>query len=283
MMKRLLTILLLIKASLAFGQKSSFSVSGRVTDCQTKEPIKDVIVRLKGNDNSDIKVNTDSSGNYSFTNCFKTGKEYILSSDVPNDFGQSPAVKYGICPGVSIEKLGYLNDNKKKLGITDSINNQKQTYDFCLNRPIACGPAPTFYFKKNSTELLNAECVNYEAADTAVDCFVGFLMAHKSWAMELSSHSSSNEENKKELAIARGKMLSDLLVSKGIEPGRLQYHSYSDTRPSGYMTETGKWIENDSTNEKNRRVDINVLRKDFGQKEIIPTKTIRVEDQSEEK
>ena len=75
---------------------------------------------------------------------------------------------------------------------------------------------------------------------------------------------NEDEKDKKELAEARVKKFYDLLVSKGIDKERLVYKSYSDTRPTSYFSEkNGKWIENDKKSERNRRIDIGLLRRDY--------------------
>lgn len=249
------------------GQENKFTISGTVTDCKTHLAIKGVTIKLVGSDKSSIETKSDSTGNYFFSNCFKTNTGYVISTQVGNDVGVGKAIRYGICPYEDHETNGYLNGSEKyKFTTPDTLSNQKQIQNFCLAQILSCGwTLPDFYFKENSTDFLSVDWYQIVGKDTAIDCLVSFLMAHKSWTFEISAHASKDEKNKKELAEARGKKLLDLLVSKGIEPERLNMRSYSDTKPIELYDDFGKMVTKDIkiTNEKSRRVRFQLLRKDY--------------------
>jgi outer membrane protein OmpA-like peptidoglycan-associated protein len=283
-MKQLLfSILFFMITFSGFGQQKSFSVSGKVIDCRENNPIKDVTIRLKGNDNSDITVKTDSLGNYVFTNCFKNNMNYVLKTDGAEDIGRGPAVKYGLCPYTHYEKSGY--GNSEKYSFTYSDTTRKIEHDICLALSNSCVwiILPDFYFKKNSTDFEQIDYIGMKGNDTIVDCLVAALIARKTWVINLSAHASCDEDNKKELAEARAKKVYDLLVSKGLNPERIKYKSYAATRPIKFYDEFDKVIIKDkkTTNEKSRRVVLDVLSRDFGLEE--QKNTNKKESEKEEK
>jgi outer membrane protein OmpA-like peptidoglycan-associated protein len=261
-MKRLFIVPLFVLSGCLTSQESHFIVSGTIKDCRTNEPIRDITVVLTGNDKSQIKTQSDSSGYYYFTNCFTPLTNYNLTTEVKSDAGKGTGIKYGICEDKFYEKNGYSNSyDSYKFIYSDTL--KKHNYDFCLVPIIADYYFPSFHFKKNSTDFDSVNWGRNFNSDTIIDCFVSFLMAHKTWTIEISGHSSSDETNKKELAEKRAKKMVGLLITKGIDKERLLNRSYSDSRPAGYMTFDGIWIEYDKNNEKNRRIQISVLSKDY--------------------
>lgn len=261
----LLVLFITLVSFSTIGQTNKFTLSGKVTDCRTLDSIEGVTIKLVGSDGSSIETKSDSSGNYSFSNCFKNNTNYAVSTKVGNYFGRGPAIKYGLCPYEFYEKCGYFDDyTKYNFFYSDTL--QSRRFDICLPQTIIDYNFPTFYFKKNSTEFQKIEWLETESTDTVIDCYAAFLLAHKSWTIIISSHSSKDENNKKELAEARAKKLFDLLVSKGIEPTRLVCKSYSDTKPYEFWDDmTNKKIKKSEniTNEKSRRITIGLLKRDY--------------------
>ncbi len=247
--------------------KYADEITGNVYDCKTKNPVKDVTIKIIGSNGSAAETTSDLLGNYSLKSDFIRGMTYIIKTVVADSIGRSKGVKYGNCPSVYYEKNGYLNSSEhKKFTYPDTLKNK--TYNVCLTPMIVDYSVPEFYFKKNSTEINIANWGDEENTDTTcIDCFVSLLMANKHWTIEISGHASADENNKKALAEARAKKIFDLLVSKGIDPKRLFYKSYSDTRPFEFRDEsTQKIIKKDPKiiNEKSRRITISRLSMDFG-------------------
>ncbi len=264
-MKRIILLLFLLSSCL-FGQENKFAISGVVTDCQTKKAIPGVTIKLIGRDKSLIETKSDFTGHYVFSNCFKDNTDYIISTNVSDSIGRGAKIKYGICPGEITEKYGYMNSSDKiKFTYFDTLSSKK--YDICLIEILGCGQPPTFYFKKNNIEFSSFEYIRNlpENIDTTIDCFVGFLLVHKTWVLEISGHSSSDEDDKLQLSKDRAKKIYKLLVDKGIEPGRLKSKGYSDKYPMEFRNDSGEAIQKseEETNEKSRRVVFSVLRKDY--------------------
>ncbi|MCW3083869.1 MAG: hypothetical protein JWP12_1235 [Bacteroidetes bacterium] len=264
--------------------KYNDEITGNVYDCKMKNPVKDVKIKMIGSDGSSAETTSDSLGNYSLKSYFKTGITYIIKAVPVDSTGRSKGIKYGNCPSAYYENPGYLNSSDhKKFTYSDTLKNR--TYNVCLAPMIIDYIFPDFHFKKNSSEISTVTWGNDETSDTtSVDCFVGLLMANEHWTLEISGHASADESNKKELSEARAKKIFDLLVSKGIDPKRLFYKSYSDKYPYEFRDYYGKIIKQDQAaiNIKSRRASIILLSKDFDLPITPAVKTKSTDDDGEE-
>jgi len=263
-MKKVILLFLIGLNFFAFGQKNEFSLSGIVTDCSTKEPIGGVIVKVIGRDKSSFEAKSDSSGYYSFTNCFQRNTAYILSTKVENSTGRGNPIQYGICPYAEYSGKGYFDPVEKfKFNFSDSI---KINHDICLSSQMCdMRILPDFYFKKNSLEFSSIHWGAIIAQDTVLDCFAQMLIAQHTWVFEISAHASADEDNKLQLSKDRAKKIYKLLSDRGVEPGKLKSKGFSDKYPIEFRNESGEIIKKSEqeTNEKSRRVVLSVLRKDY--------------------
>ncbi len=266
-MKKIVFFLLLVSSDL-FGQKSEFTLSGFVSDCEEKYPISDVEVLLLGSDGSEMKTKTDSTGYYLFSEGFTNNTHYALTTHADPNIGKGPAVKYGLCPSVSYDGVAAYRDiqNKNSFHYVDDIKSIQ--YDFCLEKGNVCVwiRLPEFHFKKNSTDFEFIDWIDSTRAhDVDLDCLAAALIARKSWVIEIAGHASSDEENKEQLAEARAKKIYDLLVARTIHPERLKYKGYSDKQLFEFQDEMGKVVKKSKkiTNEKSKRVVLGVIRRDY--------------------
>lgn len=230
--KLFFTLLSTLFISFSFGQKK-YELSGVITDCNTKAPIEGVVIKLLGSDNTSIETKSNASGYYKFENCFILNTNYIVTTLVNNNAGASEEIKYGLCPYGYRENNGYLNTSEKvKFTITDSTK-ENICANFCLQKILVCEiNFPTICFQKNTTNFLIPNCDKIQLADTALDCFVSFLIANKTFRMGIDGHADSKEKNREALSLERAKKVYELLIQKGIDKRRLYYKGYADKQPN---------------------------------------------------
>jgi outer membrane protein OmpA-like peptidoglycan-associated protein len=240
-------------------------LQGKITDCKSRKAIENATVKLICSNGEKHEVMSDSLGFYTF-NILKPGLSYIVSVFAPAD-AQHKKEPFGKCPyDYNISSCGeYLNSSeKKKFNTNDSI--LKFSYDFCLVEIIRCGwILPSFYFQKNSTEFTNFKRADQSlqfASDTAIDCFITFLMNNPHYTVEISGHADKKEKNAKELSALRAKKVFDLISGKGIDQNRLKIKGYGDAEPAEIKNEEGR-VTGTYTGESNQRVVIYLLSKDY--------------------
>jgi outer membrane protein OmpA-like peptidoglycan-associated protein len=254
-MKRLIFILLILAETFAFGQKSEFTLSGKVTDCKTHGLIMNVVISLVGSDGSSIETKTDSAGYYFFgSKKINKNRKYVIRAGASNE---SKVVG-------SKNKKGYLSSSDKIVFNTYDSIGKAFVYDFCLIKNAGCtlGP-PIIYFKKNKTDFCDGCIMN----DT-IAWIVNMFNDNPNMIMEVGGHASKDEKKPQELGLKRANLIRDLLIKGGIEPGRLIAKSYSDSVPSySYDEDIGEKTVFDKNDEasyqQNRRVVIIVVGRDY--------------------
>lgn len=250
----------LVFYSFASGQKKNFNLTGTIRDCKSKKPIEGVTIILNGNDKTSIETKSNTDGYYSFANCFGVNVSYVVSTKVTEDADIGARIKYGACPYISNE--GYINSSHKyKFETVDSISNKNLVSDFCLVKVQIEYRFPDFFFQTNTTEFFKPSVNGFVSEDTTIDCFVGLLMANKTWVIELSGHADSLETNPQNLSKERVEKIRDILVQKGIDTKRLVVRYYGSSRMM--KPDDSYYKENVPLNS---RVVISVLRNDFDSK-----------------
>lgn len=177
-------LLFLLFGQLLPAQSTTFSISGKITDCRTHGPIRNVTVKLVGSDGSQRTTMSDSAGNYVLSDCFRIHTAYVLSIH-SSTAERHKDVQYGLCPYSFNDDYGYLSGDRIKIASIDSLHNE--VHDFCLLKAIACGlmALPEFFFEKNSSDTDKAEWRELQNANTCMDCLVSFLMAYRTYVIEI--------------------------------------------------------------------------------------------------
>jgi hypothetical protein len=255
-------------AKTLIGQKNKFTLSGTVTDCKTHGFIKDATIKLVCNDRRSIETTTDSMGHYFFDDTvMKSQRLYVVNvqaSELTNTINNK-------------SKRGYLSSSDKyKFNTYDSVTIKNIHADFCLIRMIACnyGP-PITYFKKNSSTDFFFE----DSLEEGITWIAQVMIDNPNLVFEIGGHANSNEMNPHKLSEDRAKHIRDLLIQKGIETERLIIKSYGDKKPIELFDEYDEPLISSKTSEKNRRVSIIVLRRDYVPKKDQPKpKQIQTEE-----
>jgi len=167
---------LLLICFIANGQENH-KLSGRITDCKFKTPIKNTIIRLVCQDQRMFEVKSDSLGFYFFHNSvLKPGLEYVLTAIAPDE---AVKVSYGMCL-YSYFRNGYLTSSDKvKFKTEENISSANLIHDFCLIPIQRSIIIPTVFFKKNSVKFDRSQADEYDyfsySGDTTVDCLVDLM------------------------------------------------------------------------------------------------------------
>jgi len=152
--------------------------------------------------------------------------------------------------GVEINATGYLYF-LDVIDLTSASGDEVINQDFFLQR-IEVGTKvvlENIYFETGKA-VLTPESYN------AIDQVLRFLENNASVQLEISGHTDNTGSFKvnSRLSEARAKAVVDYLVSRGINPARLQYKGYADSQPiASNDTPDGR--------EKNRRVEFKVISK----------------------
>ncbi|MEO6903430.1 MAG: OmpA family protein [Bacteroidia bacterium] len=270
-----------------------FTIEGVVSDCNFKETIPGVVIKLIGSDGSSVETKTDAAGYYKFAEngsarYVNSNVSYVISTQVGNEIvtKQAPA--------------GFVNSSVKAKETTVGVEEAKLfKHDFCLvpiEREIRF---PDVLYDLGKADL------RPESKDS-LNFLYNTLIDNPSFVIELSSHTDyrgSDAENQK-LSEARAKSCVDYLISKGIPAARMVAKGYGEKRPLEIKNADGKVLytltesyivketkgkskeEYEALMQKNRRTVFSVLRKDFvdpnAPKEVPKTKTKTEDEETEQ-
>lgn len=262
---RNIVFLLLILTSCLFGQEKKCTVSGLTLDSRTKEPVIGITVRIDGDDGTSFKTQSDTLGQFHFTENLKNGIRYTLSTSVEYGAGRSKPVKYGVCPYSETAGNGYQSSSEKiKFTLSDSL--PTIVHDFFIQEGL-CGWRwfPDFEFEKNTSNITNVIMGTQTSLDTICDCFTELLMVRKNWVVEVAGHTASDEKNSQQLSDERAKKIASLFTSRGIDTERIIWKGYSNKHLFEFQNEWGEIIKKSKseTNKKSRRVTMSLLRSDY--------------------
>lgn len=261
---RIVFLGLILVSFIAKGQEGH-KLSGRITDCKFKTPIKNTIIKLVCIDKRMFETKSDSSGFYFFhDSVLKPSLEYVLTTIAPDEAVKVP---YGMCQ-YSYFRNGYLNSSDKvKFKTEENISTANIIHDFCLVPIQRSIIIPTVFFKKNSLEFGRSQVDEYDyyvySGDTAVDCLVDLMKNFPEYVFQLSGHADKKEKNGKELSELRVKKVYDLVVQKGIQKDRVYTKSYGSKVPEERKNMNGQVI-GELHGAINQRVVVSILRKDYG-------------------
>ncbi len=181
-----------------------FSLTGKVLDKKTNEPLANSVVTLFNNETSTpLKVVTDSEGDFSFK--LDSASDYALSG-VKTGYASITAIPLttkGLHTSTNIEKDIYLDRAE-------------------VNKPVKLD---NIYFDLDKWEI---------RADAAIelDKVVKLLNDNPTWKIEMSSHTDSRASDKYNLQLSQRRAESTVkyLESRGISAERLTAKGYGETR-----------------------------------------------------
>lgn len=249
-----------------------FTIEGDVTDCQFKETVAGVTVRLVGSDGSAVETKTDAAGHYKFA---ENGTARYVNPNVSYNIILSvgPEVKTDQAP------RGFIISSEKSKAKETTVGVEEAKtfkHDFCLDPIIKEMRFPEVNYDLGKATLLP------ESLDS-LNFLYQTLLDNPGITIELSSHTDyrgSDPANQK-LSEARAKSCFDYLVSKGIPAERITPKGYGEKRPMEVKDSDGKVLytlsqayidkvtkgkpkeEYEAMMRKNRRTVFTVLRKDY--------------------
>ncbi|MDQ3046000.1 MAG: OmpA family protein [Bacteroidota bacterium] len=274
-----------------------FTIEGVVSDCEFKEVIPGVTVKLVGSDGSSVETKTDQAGYYKFAEngdkrYVNPNTSYIITIQVGNEVKTMQAPQ------------GFLASSDKPKVTTVGVE-EARTFknDFCLV------PIKKFIRFPDVLYLLGkADLEHPSNPRDSLNFLYQTLLDNPTFVIELSSHTDfrgSDAANQK-LSEARAKSCVEYLISKGINPARLKAKGYGEKYPLEVYDANGKVMytltekyitketkgkskeEFEALMQKNRRTVFSVLSKDFvdpnapkDEPKVVPT-TPKTEEEDEE-
>ncbi len=240
-----------------------YSLSGRVRDDKSMQPINGARVKLIGDDNTTLETRTDRKGEYAFT---------------------TEQIKYNVNYKIQVSQIDYFNTEGKEstVGLT---TNKDLVHNFRLV-PIPKEPVvlPEIRYDLAKWELKD------QYQDSLSDLLV-ILVNNPTYVIELASHTDSRpflRVTNDTLSQRRAESVVDFLCDRGIERERLVPKGYGDRIPRTLKTDctvemngktyefpkgvtiTDEYIsklrtknEKEAAHQLNRRTEFRILRTDF--------------------
>lgn len=214
----------------------AFSLQGVVIDADTRSVLTGAAVVLVGDDGTSLEETTDEVGSYFFQ--------------------LSPSTNYEVT--ASMPK--YLSDQGKETTVGRE-QSEDLVHDFELRSTRKPIELPNILYDLDKWDLRPESKV-------ALDGLVQTLNDNPTIVIKLMSHTDTRADDKYniELSDKRAKSVVDYLISKEIEPDRLEYQGYgekklliSDSKINKMKTEE----EREAAHQKNRRTEFQVLSTDY--------------------
>lgn len=253
-MKNKIIFLFLILSSCLYGQGNKFTVSGVVTDCQTKLSLINFPVKIVCSDGKVVETKTDVNGKYIIELQFE---KLPLSCVVVFYTAENP---------ISCIYTG----EKTKFTIEDSSINSK-TEDMCL---VNMGKLeekvfPDILFKKNSRVPISSK------EQEKIKEMVKIMKDNPTFLIGIDANTETNEQENDSLWVKRSEYVKTKMIELGIEADRLinTNHSNCSTNPSKeQLSKVQNEQEKDILFQNSRHVSFTVLRKDYVSKSAIRIK-----------
>ncbi|MFM9053140.1 MAG: OmpA family protein, partial [Bacteroidota bacterium] len=229
-----------------------FTISGRVFDADTKEPIKSASIELFGSDGTSIPFKTDETGNYKFD--LRPETSYKLSATM-----KAYLNKY-----VEVSTIG-LEQSKDFIG----------DFDFALKSTLRAIELPEVYYSVGKWDLR-------PESKKALDGLILILKENPTLVIELGSHTDSRPipMTNDTLSQRRAESVVEYLVKAGIPSERMVPRGYGSTQPRQLDKDLGSFKKGDVLNDQfisnlsdkklkeeayqlNRRTEFRVLRTNY--------------------
>lgn len=230
----------------------TFTISGRVFDADSNEPLEGTSIELFGSDGSSIPFKTDKSGNYKFD--LKPETSYKLSATMKTYLN-----KYLEVSTVGVEQ------SKDFIG----------DFDFALRSTLRAIELPEVYYDLGKWDLR-------PESKKSLDGLVQILKDNPTIVIELGSHTDSRPipMTNDTLSQRRAESVVTYLISSGIESDRLVARGYGASQPRVLDKDRGSFKKGDVLNESfinglpnaklkeeahqlNRRTEFRVLRTNY--------------------
>lgn len=235
-----------------------FTISGKVRDENTLQPMEDAEVSMTGSDGSSVETKTDETGKYNF-NKRQVNKNTSYEITVSND--------------------GYLPNSKKET--TVGLKSSKDlVLDFTLEPiPDEPVPLPEIRFALDKWDL-------QEQYKDSLNGLIKTMKDNPQLVVELGTHTDfrGDDEYNDTLSLKRAKSIVDYLISEGIDQQRLVPKGYGERMPrtlneditiDGYTFEEGTTLDEEyikglspkdkreAAHQLNRRSTFKILRTDY--------------------
>lgn len=177
-----------------------FAVSGFVTDFKG-QPLPDAVVRIVGDDGTNVKVHTKKDGSYNFK--LDKGVNYVMQASCRAHLNQK-----GDFSTVGIYKTKHYTKDFKLPSMLEPVTIENIFFDF-----------GRYTLRKESEEALNG--------------LVHMLQDNPHITIEIASHTDmvDTEEFNQRLSERRAQAVVNYLIAAGIEDDRLTYKGYGETSP----------------------------------------------------
>ncbi len=230
----------------------TFTITGRVFDADSKEPLENVSIELFGSDGTSIPFKTDKTGSYKFD--LKPETSYKLSATMKTYLN-----KYLEVSTVGMEQSkDYIGD-----------------FDFAMRSTLRAIELPEVYYDLGKWDLR-------PESKKSLDVLVVTLKENPTIVVELGSHTDSRPipMTNDTLSQRRAESVVAYLISAGIETERLVARGYGATQPRVLDKDRGSFKKGDVLNDAfisglptsklkeeayqlNRRTEFRVLRTNY--------------------
>lgn len=128
---------------------------------------------------------------------------------------------------------------------------------------------PAVLFQKNSTEFYDGDSIHLRYDGTsmeAVNNMYKILLDNANIIIEISAHTSHEENNPIQLSEQRGNKVKELLVKKGVDPVRMQVKGWGFKKlkiTDNQILNAKTKMEKEALRQANRRVIFKVLSWDY--------------------
>ncbi len=239
-------------------------IRGTILDRLSEEPIENAIVALV-NSAGDTISSTLSRSNGAFEFEANKGENYVVAARKALHTRNEQAIStINVRPNQEIVKTIYLEDivQEEEPAIAEQPAAPAEDQNY---------PEPLKIEEENGEQIqvLELEYINYDLdkwnirADAAeiFDRLAGLMLEYPDLEIRLESHTDSRGGDDYNLLLSKRRARSafEYLVSKGIEPTRIQYEGYGETR---LLNKCANGVEcTEAEHEVNRRTIVRVIRK----------------------
>jgi outer membrane protein OmpA-like peptidoglycan-associated protein len=189
-------------------------IKGELKDEKTGEPLGGTVELKNLKTNKKIKFDADST----------TGK-YVAAVAYTDDYI------------LSVKKKGY-GHTSKFIAANDENYNKPSTVDL-QTKPIELGQA----FVLNDIYFVTKDYALSDIAKEITDGLFEFLNENPTVSISINGHTDSVDDDANNLVLSenRAKSVYNYLIGKGIEPTRMKYKGYGETKPiAENTTESGR-------------------------------------------
>lgn len=225
-------------------------IRGVVKDRDTKDILSDAAVSvIDENGKTILSTITRTDGQFEFE--VNKGQQYILN----------------------VTKEFYF-DNQKPIGTATLRPNDEVYSEIFLEQKVEASdnsPAPISMEEENgdALQVIEIEYINYNLDKTdieplaaaSLDKLIGMMKEFPDLEMRIESHTDSRGSDQYNMLLSkkRAKAAFDYLVSKGIDPNRILYQGYGETR---LLNKCGNGVQcTEEQHEVNRRSIVKLVRK----------------------